>query len=107
MKVFMDIYALRRAILTALFQFQNPVQLSALLYHQEVCGAFGKLVLSGSDTLLIRRELAELSSAGYTEEITGFPDWYKLAANQRLAMAQTAGAVDKKDPFLYGPSALR
>lgn len=104
----MDIFALRRAILTALFQFQNPVHLSALLYHQDVCSAFGKLVLSGSDTLLIRRELSELVAAGYIEPIAGFPDWYKLAANQRLAMAQRSGSsADKKDPFLYGPEALR
>ena len=102
----MDIFTLRRAILTALFQFQNPVQLAALLYHQDVCSAFGKLVLTGSDTLLIRRELSELTTAGYIEPITGFPDWYKLGANLRLTMAQQSGALDKKDPFLYGPGAL-
>ena len=101
----MDIYTLRRAILTALFQFQNPVQLSVLLYHQEVCAAFGKLVLSGSDTLLIRRELSELTNAGYVEPIAGFTDWYKLGANLRLNMTQSG--LDRKDPFLFGPAALR
>ena len=102
----MDIFTLRRAILTALFQFQNPVQLAVLLYHQDVCSAFGKLVLTGSDTLLIRRELSELTTAGYVEPIAGFPDWYKLGANLRLTMAQQSGALDKKDPFLFGPGAL-
>lgn len=102
----MDIYTLRRAILTALFQYRNPVQLAVLLYHQEVCSAFGKLVLSGSDTLLIRRELTELTAAGYVEPIAGFTDWYKLNAALRLNMAQQSGALDKKDPFLFGPGAL-
>ena len=101
----MDIYTLRRALLTALFQYQNPVQLGVLLYHQEVCNAFGKLVLSGSDTLLIRRELSELAAAGYIEPIAGFTDWYKLGANLRLTMAQSG--LDRNDPFLFGPSALR
>ena len=101
----MDIYTLRRAILTVLFQFQNPVQLGVLLYHQEICFAFGKLVLSGSDTLLIRRELSELAAAGYVEPIAGFDEWYKLNANLRLNMTQSG--LDRKDPFLFGPSALR
>ena len=101
----MDIYTLRRAILTALFQFQNPVQLAALVYHQDVCSAFGKLVLTGSDTLLIRRELSELTTAGYVEPIAGFTDWYKLGANLRLNMAQSG--LDRNDPFLFGPAALR
>ena len=101
----MDIYTLRRAILTALFQFQNPVQLSALIYHQDVCSAFGKLVLTGSDTLLIRREIAELQTAGYVEPIAGFDEWYKLNANLRLNMTQSG--LDRKDPFLFGPAALR
>ena len=103
----MDIYTLRRAILTALFQFQNPVQLSTLLYHQEICAAFGKLVLSGDDTLLIRRELRTLQTAGFIEPITGFPEWFKLNADQRLKMARESGALNKNDPFLYGPGALQ
>ncbi len=100
----MDIFALRRALLTALFQFQNPVALSALLFHQEICAVFGKLVLSPSDTLLIRRELGELVKAGYAAGITGFPDWYKLSPDLRLTMAQSG--LDRRDPFLFGPSAL-
>ena len=102
-----DIFTLRRALLTALFQFQNPVPLSALIYHQDVCAACGTLVLSGSDTLRIRRELRELESAGYAFEITGFPEWYKLSDGQRLSMARQSGAIDKNDPFLYGPGALK
>ena len=102
----MNSFTLRQAILTALFQFQNPVQLNSLQFHPEICVAFGKLVLSGSDTLLIRRELSELTNAGYIEPIAGFPDWYKLGANLRLTMAQQSGALDKKDPFLFGPGAL-
>jgi hypothetical protein len=102
-----DIFTLRRALLTALFQFQNPVPLAALIYHQDVCAACGTLRLSGSDTLQVRRELRELESAGYASEITGFPEWYKLADGQRLAMAQRSGALDKSDPFLYGPGALK
>ncbi len=102
----MDIFVLRQALLTALFQFQNPVRLDSLQFHQDVCSSFGKLVLSGSDTLLIRRELSELTNAGYIEPITGFPDWYKLGAGLRLTMAQQSGSLDKKDPFLFGPGAL-
>ena len=100
----MDIFALRRAILTALFEFRNPVALASLLYHQELCACFGKLVLSPGDTLLIRRELRELANAGYVSEIAGFDDWYKLAAGLRLTMAQSG--LDRKDPVLFGPSAL-
>ena len=100
----MDIFALRRAILTALFQYQNPVALGTLLYHQEICGVFGKLVLSGPDSLLIRRELRALADAGYVEPIAGFPDWYKLGADLRLSMAQSG--LDRKDPILFGPAAL-
>ena len=101
----MDIYTLRQAILTALFQFRNPVRLESLQFHQDVCGAFGKLVLSGSDMMLIRRELGELAAAGYAENIAGFPDWYKLASHIRLMMAQSG--LDRHDPFLFGPAALR
>lgn len=101
----MNIFNLRQALLTALFQFQNPVHLNSLQFHQSVCGAFGKLVLSGSDMLLIRRELSELSSGGYVENIPGFPDWYKLASDARLVIAQSG--LDRHDPFLFGPGALR
>ena len=101
----MDIFTLRQAILTALFQFRNPVRLDSLQFHQDICSAFGKLVLSGSDLMLIRRELSELTAAGYTENIPGFPDWYKLSAGLRLTMAQNA-SLDRKDPFLFGPGAL-
>ena len=101
----MDIYTLRQALLNALFQFQNPVRLDSLQFHQNVCSAFGKLVLSGSDMILIRRELSELTAAGYTENIAGFADWFKLSANLRLTMARDGG-LDRKDPFLFGPGAL-
>ena len=101
----MDIFVLRQALLTALFQFQNPVSLNSLQFHQDVCGAFGKLVLSGSDLMLIRRELGELIMAGYVENITGFPNWYKLASHIRMDMAQSG--PDRHDPFLFGPAALR
>ena len=101
----MDIFILRQAVLTALFQCQNPVSLNSLQFHQEVCGAFGKLVLSGSDLMLIRRELGELTQAGYVENVAGFPDWYKLASHIRLSMAQSG--PDRHDPFLFGPVALR
>jgi len=101
----MDIFVLRQSLLSALFQFQNPVSLNSLQFHQEVCGAFGKLVLSGSDLMLIRRELGELASAGYVENIAGFPDWYKLSSQIRLTMAQSG--LDRHDPFLFGPAALR
>ena len=101
----MNIFILRQAVLTALFQFQNPVQLNSLQFHQEVCSAFGKLVLSGSDLMLIRRELGELTDAGYVENIAGFPDWYKLSSGIRLTMLQSG--LDRNDPFLFGPAALR
>lgn len=101
----MNIFILRQAVLTALFQFQNPVPLNSLQFHQEICSAFGKLVLSGSDLMLIRRELGELAAAGYAENIAGFPDWYKLASHIRLTMAQSG--LDRHDPFLFGPAALR
>ena len=101
----MDIFVLRQSLLTALFQFQNPVRLDSLQFHREVCTAFGKLVLSGSDMMLIRREINELAAAGYVEPIAGFPDWYKLGSGIRLGMAQSG--LDRGDPFLFGPAALR
>lgn len=101
----MDIFVLRQALLTALFQFQNPVRLDSLQFHQDVCSSFGKLVLSGSDMMLIRREIKELMTAGYIEPIAGFPDWYKLGAGIRLGMAQSG--LNRSDPFLFGPAALR
>jgi len=104
-------YELRRAILTAFYEYKNPQELKIVLFNEGVCRSLGKLVIKGDDTLDVRNEVSRLAGAGYLEPITGFDEWFKLPADLRLKLDTAAGRIErsdlKNDPFLFGPSALR
>lgn len=104
-------YELRRAILTAFYEYKNPQELRVLLFNENILRALGKLVLTGDDTLPVRAEIDRLVSTGHLEPITGFQEWYKLPADLRLKLDEAEGKIErsvlKTDPVLFGPSALR
>ena len=107
----MDRYELRRAILTAFCEFQNPTEIVTIFYNQGVCRALGKLILRGDDTLPVRRETENLRDQGYLVEIAGYEGWYRVADDVRLQLDAADGKLErsalKRDPYLFGPAVMR
>ena len=77
-------YLIRQALLLAFYDFANPQELRIILFHDALKQAFGKMTLSGDDSLTVRTEIQALCTAGYLEPVTGFDEWYKLSRETRL-----------------------
>ena len=107
----MDRYELRRAILTAFFDFRNPTKIVNIFFDQNVCRAVGKLILREDDTLPVRRETENLRAQGYLVEIAGYEGWSRVADDVRLQLDAADGKIErselKRDPYLFGPAVMR
>ena len=104
-------YLIRQALLLAFFDFTNPQELRIILFHDALKQAFGKMTLSGDDSLTVRAEIKALCTAGYLEPVTGFDEWYKLSKETRLQLTAAEGKLNrselKNDPRIFGPGALQ
>lgn len=107
----MNTYAIRRAILGAFYSYQNPQEIRVILFNQDLCLAFNRLVIEKDNAVTVRQEIDFLAGKGYLEPILGFSGWYKLGRETRLKLDAACGKIErselKNDPFLFGPEAMR
>lgn len=107
----MNVYIMRRAILTALYEYENPQNFSTVLLHHAVTLAAGKLKLTNEDIQDIRTEWKYLLDKGYLLAIPGYDDYAKLSGDVRSKLDAwdklTAPNPLSGDERLYGPEALR
>lgn len=107
----MNAYTIRRAILTALYEYENPQNFSTVLLHHAVILAAGKLKLTNEDIQDIRTEWKYLVEKGYLIAIPGYDDYVKLSSDVRSKLDAwdklTAPNPLSGDERLYGPEALR
>lgn len=91
-------YAIRRAILKALFRFYCPQDLNTILLDDNI-------MMLGVDNVLILKEWDLLTQAGYILVVPGFPDYRSLSAMIRFKLEAGNALLD--DPFLAGNMALK
>ena len=107
----MNTYVIRRAILGAFYSYQNPQEIRMILFNQDLCLAFNRLVIEKDNAITVRQEIDFLSEKGYLEPILGFDSWYKLKGEIRLKLDAALGKIERSelrsDPFLFGPEAMR
>jgi len=107
----MNIYAIRRAILTALYEYENPQNFNTVLLNHAVILAAGHLRLTNEDIRDIRMEWSYLIGKGYLISIPGYDDYAKLSGEIRSALdgwdKLTGTNPFAGDERLYGPEALR
>ena len=104
-------YQIRRAIVQAMYEYQNPQDFNSVLCHQAVIFAAGHLKLTQDDIKDIRMAWNFLIEHEYLAAIPGYDDFCKLSGSIRSRL----DAWDKlsspnplaNDEHLYGPSALR
>lgn len=89
-----DKYAIRRALVTALFRFYCPQDLNTILCDDQV-------ILLASDNARIKAQWDELTAAEYIIPVQGFPDHRSLAPALRLKLESGRTLLD--DPFFAGP----
>ena len=107
----MNKYAIRRAIINALYEYENPQELSAVLSHHALILAAGKIRLDNEDIQDVRTEWNYLTAKGYLIPVPGYDGFCRLSGDVRSKL----DAWDKLtgpnplsgDERLYGPSALR
>ena len=108
-----NVYAIRRAILTALYEYANPQSFGTVLLNHALLLAVagGRLRLTNEDIQDIRTEWNYLLSKGYLVAIEGYDDYAKLSADVRSKLDAwdklTAPNPLSGDERLYGPEALR
>ena len=68
----MNTYVIRRAILGAFYSYQNPQEIRVILFNQDLCLAFNRLVIEKDNAVTVRQEIDFLSEKGYLEPILGF-----------------------------------
>ena len=107
----MNVYTLRRAILSALYEYENPQHFNTVLHHHAVILAAGRLTLTNEDIRDVRTEWNYLISKGYLAPIPGYDDYVKLSGDVRSKLDAwdklTAPNPLSSDERLYGPDALR
>lgn len=107
----MDKYAIRRAIVRALFDFENPQEFSVVLGHHAVILAAQKLALSNEEIRDVRHEWNYLIEKGYLIPVPGYDDYCRLSGDLRstIASSDPLSGIDplRHDERLYGPAALR
>ena len=93
-----DKYAIRRALVRALFRFSCPQDFNTILGDDDV-------ILLQADPALMLREWENLTGAEFIFPVEGFPAYRSL--NPILRRKLEAGFTLLDDPFLAGPAALR
>ena len=83
----MDKYAIRRAIVRALFDFENPQEFSVVLGHHAVILAAQKLALSNEEIRDVRHEWNYLIEKGYLIPVPGYDDYCRLSGDLRSTIA--------------------
>lgn len=105
----MDKYAIRRAIINALKDYENPQDFETVLANHRIILAVGKASLSHDDIRDVRAEWNFLISKDYIKPVPGYDDYAKLSAEIRseLESADPLGLSPfLRDERLYGPAAL-
>lgn len=106
-----DKYAIRRAIVAALYAFANPTNLAAVLSRHEIILAFQRFPLTNDDVIDLRREWNWLIDRGCLVPVPGYDDYCKLSGDLRslLAASDPLTGCDplRHDERFYGPAALR
>lgn len=106
-----DKYAIRRAIVAALYAFSNPQPLSAIKDHHRVVLAFQRCPLTNDDIIDLRREWNYLTERGLLVPVPGYDDYCKLSGDLRslLDASDPLTGCDplRSDERFYGPAALR
>lgn len=106
----MEKYATRRAIIRALYAFQNPQDFSTILGHHAIILAAQKVTLSHENIRDIRHEWDYLTEKLYLVPIPGYDDYRRLSGDLRSlldAEDSLSGPSELlKDERLYGPDAL-
>ena len=87
-------YAIRRALILALFSFYGPQELNTLLGDDRV-------ILLAADPARIKKEWDELTAAEYIHPVDGFPTFRSL--DPALRMKLESGKTLLDDPFFAGP----
>ena len=82
-----NVYAIRRAILTALYEYQNPQSFGTLLVNHALLLAVAgsRLQLTNEDIQDIRMEWNYLLSKAYLVAIEGYDDYAKRANGKKPA----------------------
>ena len=87
-------YAIRRALVTALFRFYCPQDLNTILCDDRV-------ILLSCDNARVKNEWDELTEAEYILPVQGFPDHRSLSPALRKKLETGKTLLD--DPFFAGP----
>lgn len=107
----MNQYEIRRAIIRAMYQFQNPQNFEVILGHHAIIIAAQKVTLSNEDIRDIRHEWQYLIDKGYLVRVPGYDDYCRLSGDLRSQLdgvdPLTGPDPLLRDERLYGPDALR
>ena len=57
----MNTCVIRRAILGAFYSYQNPQEIRVILFNQDLCLAFNRLVIEKDNAITVRQEIDFLS----------------------------------------------
>ena len=90
-------YAIRRALVLALYRFYCPQDLNTLMCDDAV-------ICLDADPERLKHEFSELTLAGYLCEVPGYPEYRSLSPALRQKLDR--GGSLMTDPFFAGPAAL-
>lgn len=92
-------FAVRRAIVRALYDYVNAQNLDTIACHDAV-------IMTEADASILRREWQNLIDASYLKAVSGYQNEYcTLSPALRAKMDQ--GKAMHDDEFLFGPGAIR
>lgn len=107
----MNVYAIRRAILSALYEYENPQNINTVLLNHAIILTAGHMRLTNEDIQDIRVEWNYLIDKGYLQAVPGYDDYVKLSGDIRSKLDGWDKLTGKNplsaDERLYGPEALR
>lgn len=107
----MDKYALRRAIIAAVYKFENAVNFGVIAGTSEIILALRHAPPTSEDLQDIRVEWNYLIAKGYLLSVPGYDDYCRLSGEirSRLAARDPLTGADPlaNDERLYGPAALK
>ena len=107
----MSIYEIRRAIISAMYEYENPQNFNTVLLNHALILAAGRLQLTNEDIRDIRTEWRYLIEKGYLVPVPGYDDYAKLSGEIRGKLSSWDKLTGPKplagDERLYGPEALR
>lgn len=93
------VFGIRRAIISALFDYTNPQSIDTIACHD-------KVIMSEADPVILRRQWQGLQDAGYLKPVAGYNGEYcslAPAIRKKLEM----GWAMNNDEYLFGPGAMR